>query len=47
MEFDRSAFVQAGGLAQTGDTILPFIVGAIVIVALIVIIVAFVKMRRR
>lgn len=46
MGFDRNAVAQAGALAQTGDTILPFVVGAIVVVALIVIIVAFVKMRR-
>lgn len=47
MGFDRGAFAQAGALAQTGDTVLPFVVGAIVIVALVVIVVAVVKMRRR
>lgn len=34
-------------LAQTGDNYLPFIVGAIVVIALIVAVVAFILMRRR
>lgn len=34
-------------LAMTGDTYLPFIVGGVIVIALIVIIVAFVLMRRR
>lgn len=36
-----------GALAQTGDNYLPFIVGGIVVVALIIVIVAFVLMRRK
>lgn len=35
------------GLACTGDNPLPFIVGGVVAVALIVLVVAFVLMRRR
>ena len=34
-------------LAQTGDSFLPFIVGGVVVVALIVAVIAFVLMRRR
>lgn len=34
-------------LAQTGDSILPLVVGGIVVVALIVLVVAFILMRRR
>lgn len=32
-------------LAQTGDSVLPLIVGGVVVVALIVLVVAFVMMR--
>lgn len=35
------------GLACTGDNPLPFIVGGVVVVALVVLVVAFVFMRRR
>ncbi len=35
------------GLACTGDNPLPFIVGGVVVVALIVLVVAFVFMRRK
>lgn len=38
---------QFGVLAQTGDNYLPFIVGGIVVVALVVLVVAFVLMKRR
>lgn len=38
---------QFGVLAQTGDNYLPFIVGGIVIVALIVLVAALVLMKRR
>ena len=38
---------QFGVLAQTGDNYLPFIVGGVVVVALIVLIMAFVLMRRK
>ncbi len=34
-------------LAQTGDNNLPFIVGGIVVIALVIVVVAFVLMRRR
>lgn len=35
------------GLACTGDSPLPFIVGGVVVVALVVLVAAFVLMRRR
>lgn len=34
-------------LAQTGDSILPLVIGGIVVVALIVLVIAFILMRRR
>lgn len=34
-------------LAQTGDNYLPFIVGGVVVIALIVLVVAFILMRRK
>ena len=36
-----------GALAQTGDNYLPFIVGGVVVIALIVLVVAFILMRRK
>ncbi|WP_140396502.1 LPXTG cell wall anchor domain-containing protein [Gordonibacter sp. An230] len=36
-----------GALAGTGDNPLPFIVGGVVVVALIVLVAAFVLMRRK
>ena len=38
---------QFGILAQTGDNYLPFIVGGVIVVALVVLIVALVLMRRK
>lgn len=35
------------GLACTGDTAMPFIIGGIVLAALIVLVVAFVVMKRK
>lgn len=34
-------------LAHTGDSILPIVVGCVVVVALVVLVVAFVLMRRK
>lgn len=39
--------VEQYGLANAGDTALPFIIGGIVLVALVVLIVAFVVMKRK
>lgn len=36
----------AGVLANTGDTIVPFVIGGIVVAALVVLVIAFVIMRR-
>lgn len=38
---------QFGVLAQAGDNYLPFIVGGVIVVALVVLIVALVLMRRK
>lgn len=38
---------QFGVLAQTGDNYLPFILGGVIVVALVVLIVALVLMRRK
>lgn len=34
-------------LAQTGDSVLPLIVGGVVLIALVVLVVAFIMMRRK